>query len=72
VNERLAKRLGLRRVSIFEDGVCVGQGELSLQGAVLECGAPLSDDVFDAVEDAIEEGKDCINVDGHEYTWQFP
>ncbi len=72
LNNHLANRLGLRTVVLYEDGVCIGQGELSREGTVLECRAPLSDDVFDALEDAIEAGVKKITIGDHEYSWHLP
>lgn len=72
LNNQLANRLGLRTVTLYEDGICIGQGELSREGTVLECKALLSDDVFDALEDAIEAGMKKITIGGHEYSWHLP
>ena len=71
MNHALAARLGLRLVTLFEDGVWIGEGELSPQGTVLECRAPLSDTVFDAIEDAIESGEAAVLMGGHRYTWRL-
>lgn len=56
-------------VDIFQDGEHIGDSELSHDGELLECQAPVSDCVLDALEEAIESGNRQIKVGPHTYSW---
>lgn len=66
-------------IEICVDGVWAGSGKLRGDvdngHQIVDCGAQFSDDqdasekVYEAIEDAIDEGDDQITVDGKRITW---
>lgn len=72
------------KIEIFADDVWVGNGWID-DGIILDCAATLgpelhgtdrgpdiydnSERAYNAIEDAIAEGRHYVNVDGIEYTW---
>ena len=60
-------------ITIFADHVYAGQGFLS--GGSIECDAILGgsqdacEPIYDAIEEAIADEDDSVEVDGVEYTW---
>jgi hypothetical protein len=55
-------------ISISVDNVWAGSGKLN-DGVIIDCGAQFGDDqdesenVYEMIEEAISEGKDCLKVE---------
>lgn len=65
----------LRKISISCDGVWAGSGWLTEDGKVIDCPAVLgedqdaSDETYEAIDDAIEEGEEEVVRPDGTYTW---
>jgi hypothetical protein len=61
----------ISHISISVDGAFAGDGKL-IEGIICDCGAQFcegnaeSDDVYELIEEAIEEGKDSLKVETSE------
>lgn len=78
----MTKTTTTTRISISVDGVWSGSGRVVDDSRIVDCGAVFaggqdeSDDVYEAIEEAISEGRDSQRIehaDGttHVYTWSI-
>ena len=54
-------------IELFAEGQYIGNGFLHRFG--IECAAPLGDDVYDAICEAIEDGAGSIDIENVTYSW---
>ena len=68
----------LSRISIYEDGVWAVVGKLRrganggyvIEDACAELGTGSdSDDIYDAIAEAVDHGEESVEMGGHTYTW---
>jgi len=73
-------------IHIIQDGIYAGSGTLTAEGHIEDCAAILGPDgldhgdgsqqeaaerAYEAIERAIREGEDAVELDGVTYTWEI-
>src|SRR5690606_24342370 len=64
-----------KKIDIYRDGIWAGTGVISWAGRIEDCAAELgsdaeaSEETYDLIEDAIENGDDYLDRPDGRYTW---